>query len=74
MDDVFAIVAYNEEQVTRNEATTLVNSLQHAYHEEMELECEDTSLPFKYLSSQVIANNSAFNVSYYNRNYMHLVG
>ena len=38
----------------------------------MELECEDTSEPFKYLCSQVVATQTTLDISYYNRNFAYL--
>ena len=37
----------------------------------MELECEDTSQPFKYLCSEVHASGKKFDIRFHNRNTIH---
>ena len=72
MDDLFAIAAYTTDDTTRDDALQCLERLSVAYHENMELECEDTSEPFKYLCSQVVATQSTLDISYYNRNFAYL--
>ena len=72
MDDLFAIASYANSNA-RPCASAYLQQLSIAYHPKMELECEDTSLPFKFLCSQVRSNSSALDIAYYNRNYQHLV-
>ena len=66
MDGLFAIASYVDPN-TQTEANECLKALSVAYHPKMELECEDTSKPFKFLCSQVRSNNRELNVSYYNR-------
>ena len=40
-------------------------------HNNMELECEDTSQPFKYLCSEVHASGKKFDIRFHNRNTIH---
>ena len=56
----------------RPNALACLQNLSVAYHPKMELECEDTSKPFKFLCSQVRSDNTRFDIAYYNRNYEHL--
>ena len=72
MDDLFAIASYANSEL-RPHASKLLQNLSVAYHPKMELECEDTSLPFKFLCSLVRSNEKELDISYYNRNYQHLV-
>ena len=72
MDDLFAIASYANSD-SRPHASAYLQQLGTAYHPKMELECEDTDLPFKFLCSQVRSNGSELDISYYNRNYQHLV-
>ena len=41
------------------------------YHKDMELECEDTYQPFKYLCSEIHASGKNFDIRFYNRNTVH---
>ena len=72
MDDLFAIASYANSNA-RPCASAYLQQLSTAYHPKMELECEDTSLPFKFLCSQVRSNSSVLDIAFYNRNYQYLV-
>ena len=50
-----------------------LEALGFAYHEKLELECEGTTAPFKYLCSDVRASRSGFDIRFYNRNFDHLM-
>ena len=53
----------------------MAQTIQFGYHKDMELEIEDTSLPFKFLSSMVTVNQStgSIDAAYYNKNYEQIV-
>ena len=54
-DGSVAVAAYANSD-TRRSALGCLERLKVAYHKNMELECEDTSEPFKYLCSGAMEN------------------
>ena len=45
------------------------NFIKYGYHDKMDLECEDTSAPFKFLSTVIDASpNNPVSFSFYSKN------
>ena len=53
MDDVLAFVTHDGSDISRLRAKYLLEIIKDGYHDQMVLECEDTSVPFKFLSTTV---------------------
>ena len=53
MDDVLALVTHDGSDISRLRAKYLLEIIKDGYHDQMILECEDTSVPFKFLSTTV---------------------
>ena len=72
VDDLTAFIFYNKhDRNSYADAKDIASRIQYGYHKDMELEVEDTLLPFKFLSSMmtVCANTGHISAAYHNKNY-----
>ena len=75
MDDLFAVLATENAEIHDTGRAVAMHRLEHGtYHKNLELECEDTSIPFKYLCSEVHTDGNEFNITYSNKNLAHFTG
>ena len=71
VDDLTAVIYYDPTSTTsKARARILAAMLQHGYHPKMELEVENTDLPFKFLSSilEVDKITCTFDAKFHNKN------
>ena len=69
MDDVFSVVTHDGTNVSKHRAKEILKWFEFGYHKNMTLECEDTSIPLKFLSSTMTAvDGSPITYEYYNKN------
>ena len=72
VDDLTAFVYYDPSNATsKAHADDIAHRIEFGYHKDMELEVEDTSAPFKFLSSMVTVDERSghINAAFYNKNY-----
>ena len=55
MDDLLSFISHDGSDLSRLRAKYIGEMIKNGYHEQMILECEDTSVPFKFLSTTVSA-------------------
>ena len=76
VDDLTAFIYYVK-NCPKSLATAkqMAETIQYGYHKNMELEVEDTSLPFKFLSSMmnVCKESGQIAAAFYNKNYEQIV-
>ena len=73
MDDLFAVLATGDQEI-HDAAHQVMSEIEYrTYHKNMELECENTSEPFKYLCSEVRASGVSFDIKFHNRNAAHFI-
>ena len=69
MDDILSFVTHDGSPLSRLRADCILNFLRFGYHKNMDLECEDTSIPFKFLSTVVSAvPGSPVSISFHSKN------
>ena len=69
MDDVLSFVTHDGTKESIHRATCICNWIEFGYHRLMELECENTNVEFKFLSSHVTAiSGSPISIRYNNKN------
>ena len=57
MDDLLSFISHDGSDLSRLRAKYIGEMIKNGYHEQMILECEDTSVPFKFLSTTVSAKS-----------------
>ena len=69
MDDILSVVTHDGSNESMNRAKVILKWIKYGYHKNMDLECEDTSVPFKFLSAMVTANGSSpLSIKHHNKN------
>ena len=56
MDDVLSFITHDGSVLSKRRARLIGYFIKYGYHEDMDLECEDTSVPFKFLSTVINAS------------------
>ena len=69
MDDVLGFITHDGSKESIHRAKCIYGWVKYGYHHLMELECENTTTDFKFLSCHVTAmSGSPISISYYNKN------
>ena len=69
MDDVLGFITHDGSKESIHRANCIYGWVKYGYHHLMDLECEDTTIDFKFLSCHVNAlSGSPISISYYNKN------
>ena len=69
MDDVLSFISHDGSVLSKLRARWIGNFIKYGYHDKMDLECEDTSVPFKFLSTVIDASpGNPVSFSFYSKN------